>query len=171
MEEKVEKVEDFIKPYDLLSDRKTGYNAGHIRSILSLDTYGPNHSILVQKERILGNKPQSPNSDRNHILITKEDREDLRSTRQTSRSSRRSSRSSVDYQVTGYSSGVLLSDFNFNSGKNFQNKLTDGQNTAESGNENFVNSPYGKSSLGLIDPRTRRLNYFEWYKNTQKVCY
>lgn len=57
--------EDFVKPHDPLNiHRTTGYNSGHIRSILSLDTFGPQHSMSIEHKRSLGQLPESPNIDR-----------------------------------------------------------------------------------------------------------
>lgn len=58
--------EDFIQPYDPTHERKTGYSRGHIRSVLQLDTYGPNHSERVHSARRKKMVPaESPNVDRN----------------------------------------------------------------------------------------------------------
>ena len=56
--------EDFLRPKSLVDERSTGYSRGHIRSIMDFDTFGPQHSDLVNQERNLGIKPMSPNSDR-----------------------------------------------------------------------------------------------------------
>jgi hypothetical protein len=58
-------VEDFIQPKSLTGRRSTGYNRGHIRSILELDTFGPQHSEVVTDARLSGSLPLSPNIDRN----------------------------------------------------------------------------------------------------------
>ena len=39
-------------------------NSGHIRTILNLDTYGPQHSSTVADARKIGLLPLSPNTDR-----------------------------------------------------------------------------------------------------------
>lgn len=62
-------VEDFIQPKTLTARRNTGYNRGHIRSILDLDTFGPHHSQVVTYERLSGSLPISPNIDRNHSPV------------------------------------------------------------------------------------------------------
>ena len=50
--ERVRSHQDFVQPADPLNiHRNTGYNAGHIRSILALDVFGPNHSIAVEEKR------------------------------------------------------------------------------------------------------------------------
>ena len=56
------KVEDFLQPRDLTRKRVIGFSPGHIRSVLNLDTFGPNHSEKVEKDRTEGALPQSPNS-------------------------------------------------------------------------------------------------------------
>lgn len=61
---------DFLMPRDLTHARKTGYNPGHIRSVLQLDTYGPAHSAEVERQRNEGLLPVSPNLDRNRDLRT-----------------------------------------------------------------------------------------------------
>lgn len=58
------KHEDFVKPKNPVSDRQTGYNRGHVRSILEFDTFGPEHSAKVCQQREEGSVPSSPNSDR-----------------------------------------------------------------------------------------------------------
>jgi hypothetical protein len=58
-------VEDFIQPKSLTGRRSTGYNRGHIRSVLELDTFGPHHSEVVTDARLAGTLPLSPNIDRN----------------------------------------------------------------------------------------------------------
>ena len=64
------KPEDFLNPRAMTAPRSTGYNIGHIRSVLQLDTYGPNHSADVEKKRSVGLLPNSPNVDRNRDLRT-----------------------------------------------------------------------------------------------------
>jgi hypothetical protein len=58
-------IEDFLQPKDQTHERKIGYNAGHIRTILELDTFGPAHSEAVSEKRRAGRLPMSPNLDRN----------------------------------------------------------------------------------------------------------
>lgn len=57
-------VEDFLQPKNLTRKRVTGYSPGHIRSLLDLDTFGPNHSQSVEKKRSTGLLPISPNASR-----------------------------------------------------------------------------------------------------------
>lgn len=59
-------LEDFVRPDDPLSTnfRNTGYSAGHIRSKLGLDTYGPASSNERAFDRATGLIPVSPNIDR-----------------------------------------------------------------------------------------------------------
>mmetsp|Transcript_20362 Transcript_20362/g.37786 ORF Transcript_20362/g.37786 Transcript_20362/m.37786 type:complete len:331 (-) Transcript_20362:218-1210(-) len=58
-------IEDFLQPKDQTHERKIGYNPGHIRTILQLDTFGPAHSEVVSEGRASGKLPMSPNLDRN----------------------------------------------------------------------------------------------------------
>lgn len=60
------KIEDFNLPLDPLSvnSRRTGYSRGHIRTMLSLDTFGPNSSSVISTMREQGSRPESPNIDR-----------------------------------------------------------------------------------------------------------
>jgi hypothetical protein len=58
-------IEDFIQPKDQVSPRSTGYSRGHIRSILELDTFGPQHSDRISESRSHNSLPLSPNLDRN----------------------------------------------------------------------------------------------------------
>lgn len=57
-------LEDFIRPEDTNSPRQTGYEHGHIRSLLKLDVYGPASSQLANRERAIGKVPHTPNMDR-----------------------------------------------------------------------------------------------------------
>jgi hypothetical protein len=57
-------LEDFIRPEDTNSPRQTGYEHGHIRSLLKLDVYGPASSQLANRERAIGKVPRTPNMDR-----------------------------------------------------------------------------------------------------------
>ena len=59
---------DFLTPQDPVAKRQTGYNKGHIRSILKLETYGPLHSDALREERSRGSLPGSPNNDRNRLI-------------------------------------------------------------------------------------------------------
>jgi len=61
-------VEDFIRPEDQFSPRQTGYEHGHIRSLLKLDTYGPSGSRSISREREQGHLPRSPNVDRHTVV-------------------------------------------------------------------------------------------------------
>ena len=61
-------LEDFLRPGELVSERKTGYNPGHIRSVLQLDTFGPEHSATVEYKRNEGKLPESSHLDRNKDL-------------------------------------------------------------------------------------------------------
>lgn len=58
-------IKDFLQPKDATHERTTGYNKGHIRAVLELDTFGPIHSEKVNEERSSGKLPVSPNLDRN----------------------------------------------------------------------------------------------------------
>lgn len=61
---------DFLNPRSSSSgqQRTTGYNRGHIRSVLQLDTFGPEHSREIELKRDIGLLPDSPNPDRNRDL-------------------------------------------------------------------------------------------------------
>ena len=61
-------LEDFLLPQSQTIPRQTGYSRGHIRTVLELDTFGPNHSDSVSEGRSLGSLPLSPNVDRNAAL-------------------------------------------------------------------------------------------------------
>ncbi len=47
-------MEDFIRPEATDSARLTGYEHGHVRSLLKLDVYGPASSMLASQERSMG---------------------------------------------------------------------------------------------------------------------
>ena len=61
-------IEDFVRPEDQFSPRQTGYEHGHIRSLLKLDTYGPTGSRSISREREQGHLPRSPNVDRHTVV-------------------------------------------------------------------------------------------------------
>lgn len=61
--EEMPPMEDFLRPMDATSPRSTGYESGHIRSLLKLDTYGPTNSMQATRERDINNLPL-PNVDR-----------------------------------------------------------------------------------------------------------
>jgi hypothetical protein len=61
-------MEDFVRPEDQASPRNTGYEPGHIRSMLKLDVFGPASSSVISRERELGVLPRSPNLNRHEIL-------------------------------------------------------------------------------------------------------
>lgn len=44
-------IEDFLQPNDVTSPRHTGYEHGHIRNLMKLDSYGPNNSRQNTRER------------------------------------------------------------------------------------------------------------------------
>ena len=67
-EELQSRPEDFLNPRSQTAPRRSGYNPGHIRSVLQLDTFGPEHSAEVELKRGVGLLPPSPNMDRNREL-------------------------------------------------------------------------------------------------------
>lgn len=87
-------VEDFVRPEDQFSPRQTGYEHGHIRSLLKLDAYGPAGSRAISRERELGNKPRSPNVDR-HLVLSPDST--MRANGNGSLSSRASTAGSTNY--------------------------------------------------------------------------
>lgn len=61
-------LEDFIQPNDPSRPRTTGYNPGHARNILGLDTHGPFDSDNKKEMRDRGDIPGSPNVDRFSVV-------------------------------------------------------------------------------------------------------
>ena len=59
---------DFLQPEFPLRQRETGYSAGHTRTILGLDVYGPSHAERVRLAREVGELPPSPNIDRERAI-------------------------------------------------------------------------------------------------------
>lgn len=58
-------LDDFVRPEDTDSPRHTGYEMGHIRSLMKTSTYGPSSSALASLERELGLLPEhTPSIDR-----------------------------------------------------------------------------------------------------------
>ncbi|RYG60319.1 hypothetical protein EON64_19395, partial [archaeon] len=62
-------LDDFLRPDDPYSPRSSGYEQGHIRSLLKLDIYGPNSSAKASKEREAGILPLEPNVDRHARFV------------------------------------------------------------------------------------------------------
>ena len=67
-------MKDFLTPQDPTEIRTVGYTSGHVRSITEADTFGPNHSLEVQMKRSGGLVPSSPNTDKNRLFVTEEER-------------------------------------------------------------------------------------------------
>jgi hypothetical protein len=63
-------IEDFVRPEDTNSRRSTGYDHGHVRSMMKLDIYGPTASRQSYRERSSGKLPTS-NVDKYAILDPK----------------------------------------------------------------------------------------------------
>jgi len=61
-------IEDFLRPGSPVTPRSLGYEPGHIRSLLKLDTYGPAESVNLQKMRDSGLLPITPNIDRHKLI-------------------------------------------------------------------------------------------------------
>ena len=61
-------IEDFLRPGSPVTPRSLGYEPGHIRSLLKLDTYGPAESLNLQKLRDSGLLPITPNVDRHKLI-------------------------------------------------------------------------------------------------------
>eukprot|EP00981_Chlorochromonas_danica_P000579 scaffold131_cov174-Ochromonas_danica.AAC.16 len=57
-------IEDFLRPQDSASPRITGYDHGHIRSLLKLDIFGEADSARASRGREEGKLPLPPNVDR-----------------------------------------------------------------------------------------------------------
>jgi hypothetical protein len=89
-------IEDFVRPDDQFSPRSTGYEHGHIRSLLKLDVYGPAASSAVEREREAGALPRSPNVDR-HALLNPNHTLTLRGSVHSPASSRASTANSTSY--------------------------------------------------------------------------
>lgn len=63
-------VEDFVRPDDTESRRNTGYDHGHVRSLMKLDIYGPAASRQSYRDRSVGKLPTN-NVDKYAILDPK----------------------------------------------------------------------------------------------------
>ena len=61
-------IDDFVRPDDQFSPRNTGYEHGHVRSLLKLDVFGPASSSQIEKDREAGILPRSPNLDRHAVV-------------------------------------------------------------------------------------------------------
>jgi len=62
---------DFIEPQDPVRPRSTGYSAGHTRSLLGLDSFGPRMAERNRLAREVGMLPDSPNVDRERVLANR----------------------------------------------------------------------------------------------------
>lgn len=89
-------MEDFLQPNDLSGPRRIGYESGHIRNVLKLDSYGPGHSRqnTRERERQAGDLPL-PNLDRYATQDATNQTRSMRSLRPFSPSSNSSSRAST----------------------------------------------------------------------------
>jgi hypothetical protein len=68
-------IDDFLQPGDATSPRRTGYEQGHIRNVMKLDTFGPNNSRQNTRERERsGGLLPPPNLDRFATMSTVVDR-------------------------------------------------------------------------------------------------
>lgn len=54
-----------MSPGELTRPRSGGFSRGHLRSVLGYDSFGPNHSVKLNRERLAGTRALSPNVDRN----------------------------------------------------------------------------------------------------------
>jgi hypothetical protein len=68
---------DFLTPDDPIDERITGFSSGNRRSIMEFDTFGPNHSQKVKLKRSKKIVPLSPNTDRNRLLVTPDERKNF----------------------------------------------------------------------------------------------
>lgn len=66
--------QDFLVPGDPIEYRTTGFSAGHVRSMMHLDTYGPKDSIETEIKRAEGIIPKSPNLNKNLLLLSSPER-------------------------------------------------------------------------------------------------
>ena len=67
-------MKDFLTPQDPTELRTVGYTSGHVRSVTEADTFGPSHSLEVQSKRSEGLVPRSPNTDKNRLFVTEDER-------------------------------------------------------------------------------------------------
>ncbi len=63
---------DFLNPKDPTRPRSTGYSPGHTRTILGLDSFGPNDSKRLEYARMVGELPASPNVDRERPFMNRD---------------------------------------------------------------------------------------------------
>lgn len=59
---------DFLQPEDMTRPRSTGYNSGHVRSMLKLDNFGPEAAKRNRLAREVGMLPETPNVDREKAI-------------------------------------------------------------------------------------------------------
>ena len=75
---------DFLQPNDPVRPRSTGYSAGHTRTILGLDSFGPESSKRLELARMVGELPASPNVDRERTMNRSQSPNQPNSARSTS---------------------------------------------------------------------------------------
>lgn len=159
-------IEDFLQPKNLTRRRVTGYSPGHIRSLLDLDTFGPNHSQKVEMKRSTGLLPMSPNASRfspgNRRLSG------ISETATRAQTAPTLSRPSVKFDETVLSPSQIMK-LNIN---------TDDDMSADSGgtksNASFAKSTFSKSVIEIAEldedirksnPTYKRLQYAKNHKN------
>jgi len=69
--------QDFLTPGDPFDFRTTGFSAGHVRSMMHLDTYGPKDSVETELKRAEGAIPKSPNTNKNILILSNPERKTL----------------------------------------------------------------------------------------------
>jgi hypothetical protein len=146
--------EDFLNtenPDSTTKRYKIGYNPGHIRSILKLDTYGPHHSSKVAGMRDDGSLPSSPNTDRNRSALTG-----------TVRSLSPSSSMAGSRPVSPESSATFGTRHTNNSNRGLRKNKLD-QYIPTGNRQPTLTEKYG-SALGELNARTKGREWFSTYK-------
>ena len=130
---------DFLNPSDPVEQRNTGFSSGHVRSMMELDTFGPSHSMNVELKRSKGLIPQSPNIDKNRLLVLEQERLKFEK--------------SVDLM-----SKPLKNDF-----------VPDDYFERAASHKDTRNGISNELSYIFKDPRSRRTHWFETYESKIKV--
>ena len=172
--------EDFVRPDDTSSPRSTGYEHGHIRSLLKVDTFGPVSSSVASLERSIGLlPPHSPNIDR-----YKSDGSNISKFLGSKSSSRMNSRrsrgllSSSSSEITENNSFATMSglfhetsyvrpdDDSLSSLGSTRKQLGD---PPKSGTLGYYGKSFSVEERALVDPILKRKIWFKHFKEKQKL--
>ena len=170
-------LEDFVRPEDINSPRNTGYNSGHIRSILKLDVFGPTSSMVAARERETGRILSPTHTDR-YALLSPSYKLSLSNSPQSSRAT------SAQSSISGHSSNMKSTDDHMRQSKfmasssistttaditELRDKVMSKKMLKFTPKLNNQSAPTIKVEDRLVlDPFIRRTEWFKSYTNRKK---